>query len=83
MEQGTIQQPLPGEVYLGGADGKEYRRVIEIDRWGYVVAEATTTRRRMTRRGLGEKPETRTFMKCCTPLQWGKWARNAKKLEAK
>ena len=83
MEQGMIQQPQPGEVYLGGPDGKEYRRVIEIDRREYVWAEATTTRRRMTRDGLGEEPETRTWFVRPSMTQWFKWARNAKKLEEK
>lgn len=78
----TIQPPKPGELYLGGPDGKEYRRVLEIDRLDYVVAEACDTRRRMTRRGLGENPETRTWIVRPNLTQWSKWVRNAKQVEA-
>ena len=79
----AIRQPKPGEVYLGGPDRKQYRTILEVDHWGYVVSEQQETRLRMTRRGLGEHPETRTRRVRCTPIQWAKWARNAKKLEAR
>lgn len=76
----AIRQPKPGEVYLGGPDRKQYRTILEVDHWGYVVSEQKETRRRMTRRGLGEHPETRTSRVCCTPIQWAKWVRHAEEV---